>query len=446
MDIKDHIQITETYNAPRIYKQKYRKNVLQGGQARRSDGNIPTAASEDELERGISGGAAADINATEAQQRAKIAPYKTEQANLDINADCPLDAFNSFTQEAEQCYADRKAENENLMIEKKSIEDDISVKKTMDSILREPKPNHMKTVAQSAGLFGAAETLVTVVGLTSGGMPMAQAMILSGAVSVVNVGIGGAIMGGALLPYCLKVNAGRQRWFARLGELFLAIFVLVANLKVWEFRAKYGYDPLSPTAEADAQLANLIGLLMFGIGIFIAMYWLHSFAKARDLNLEYGRLGERLDNVKADLKYPAEDCRDSINTLSKELDDEFEAQRDDAVTAVNTSDSLVQNMQAEAAKFNNAQLGIVREYEHVTELARQDLRGILGADTPAYYGTAPVYSSLLLSPINTTDAETVLDLHRRDRDALIANERDAKIKQKDTVKDLFDRILAEFGS
>lgn len=443
---RSSITVRHNYSAQRIYQEHHRDEVLRVTQARKADGTVPSSAAEDMLERNIEEGARADIITTRADREEAVRNAHEKQAALEVDPDSPLNALDRMDQSAHQAFDDYKADNEGFCKARDAAATDLATTKAKHGLIRDPKENRFNDTLVNAAIGFAVESTLNVVILVSGGLPLFQSMSVAIPVAAVNVGIGGVVMGGWLLPYCLKDNSTGWHWPARGLQVLLGLIILSVNFLVWEFRAKHGFDPLSPTAEADAVFANLIGFGAFAIGILIAAFYFFLFARCRDLYLDYGELGERLEQAKSVVDLPAEDCRAEIRDLEEDFREALDEQSKAADKAVRESAQLCEAIKTQAQAFDTAQEGIVAVRQNVTELARQDARQILGIDTPAYYGTAPNYAHLLSPGLDVSEAEQRLKDHQDARDLLRTNIRDAKAKQQTMSKELFERIINEFGS
>jgi len=440
------VEVVQTLTADKVYRDQFRSEAIHNYRQQRADGTYATSPEQCATERNIQDSCRTSLHATQAKYEQQIAAIRAEQAELDIDLNAIDKALNQFRREAQTLFAQKRNENQEIVTALAKVENDIRVKDTTDNIGREPIPSTLDEVAKLALPVAALEALIGVGGFMSGGMSTVEAMIGSCTVAAINVGLAGYIGGGILFPLCFAHNSGKLKWLATSALSSIAALTLAVNLKAWQVRAALGIDTTSPTLETDSLIAHMIGGSLCLIGLGMAGFWAHKFATARDLNIAYGALGSARAELKAQLLQPANECRQSLNRFAETASTDIQAISQNAQSVVSTSEQ--NHLQAEqiAQTFEQAQDGLIVEYERVVDQARTDGHLILEQYTPQFFGTSPDFSQVRRPAISVEALQDRFDHHQTELKQLRVATLEAEA-QIETERQAFeDRISQEFGS
>ncbi len=443
---KKTVEVVQTLTADKIYRDQFRSDAIHNYRQQRADGTYATSPEQCAIERNIQDACRTSLHATQAKYEQQVAAKRVEQAELDMGLNAIDKALNQFRREAQTLFAQKRNESQDIVSDLAKIENDIRVKDTTDNIGREPIPSTLDEVAKLALPVAALEALVGVGGFMSGGMSTIDAIIGSCTVAAVNVGLAGYIGGGILFPLCFAHNSGKLKWLATSALSSIAALTLVVNLKAWQVRAALGIDASSPTLETDSLVAHMIGGSLCLIGLGMAGFWAHKFATARDLNIAYGALGSARAELKAQLLEPANECRQSLNRFAETASTDIQAINQKAQSTVNASEQ--HHLQAEqiSQTFEQAQDGLIAEYERVVDQARTDGHLILEQYTPQFFGTSPDFSQMRRPTLSIEALKARLDRHQTELKQLQVAALEAE-SQIETERQVFeDRINQEFGS
>lgn len=163
---------------------------------------------------------------------------------------------------------------------------------------REPLLDNTSTVALYAGIFAGVEALVVAAsylgqtGAVTGGAAPALALAITGAAN--NVGLGGYLLGSIILPGCLMANSERLNpWWARIGGLVLASWLLFINMLLSHYRVASGdfTVAIQNLFSKGFVFGDMVATLLFGFNALMVFFWAIKFYHSRDPIREYGRIG-----------------------------------------------------------------------------------------------------------------------------------------------------------
>ena len=437
-------EVAVTLTAQKIYKD-LRPSTLAVYSQQREDGIIPAKPDDCPNERGIKDGCNTSLSATHAIYEDKLANLRSKQAELAIDPKAPHRKTNAFRRLMTKAFEEKKAENNDLFEDIKKTKSNIRNKAVAESIGRDPQPSTTSETAAQALPVGAAETLLGVAGFMSGGMSVSEAIIGSAAIAAGNIGMFGYLGGNVLFHYCFQQNAGKLRWLATTALGIMGGLTVWMNLKAFEVRSELNLNENSPTYEADALVSGLVGGAMCFLGLGIAGYWFYRFAKSKDHYLAYGALGDRLADLKAELAEPAAEFRDELIEAHKNTVAEIVGVHEDSRTDLASSEQALLEGDRVVEAFEQAQSGLIAEYERVVNLSRTDGRRILEQHTPDYFSVAPDFSALRHDPLSVQSLKDRYGEQQADYDALKTNVSNAEAELETLSRDLEQRIQAEFG-
>lgn len=421
-------------NAVLIYEEYFKDQTLRHTREIKRNGNPAKSADEDVVEREID---ATTENAINAAKRTHAAAYKEHletQTAINIEPDHVNNRIERFDRTLRHNHNHHRTEYEDLTDEVRVTEEDIVAYRQEAGINREPILSYVPEVMKQASLFGIPESILGTMAAIAAGYPLFVAMLIGIASTVNNIGLGAYLLS-HIVPYVFRKNSGKLWWLGLLASLLVALFVLTVNLNLMDLR-KGG---------TDAGEAELVGLLFLAFNLFVWAFWFHKFFTAKDIYVEYGRLGEAREDAREGLRQPAKDCADAILSESEKLDQELEALREETAKAVTLSAQLAQKCDTESEQFELAQRSIVSVYQEVCEHMRTDMQGILGADTPAYFDTKPDYSYLIQTLPENTAAQDQLKIHEGLAEDLRQALRSERPRQHELVAAYQARIETEFG-
>ena len=181
------------------------------------------------------------------------------------------------------------------------------------------------------------------------------------------------------------------------------------------------------------------------VGLLIAGYWFYSFAKSKDHYLAYGALGEKLADLKVMLAEPTAEFRDELIQTHKETVGAIVGLQDDARKALVGSEQCMFEGEQITEAFEQAQSGLIAEYERVVNLSRSDGRRILEQHTPEYFSMTPDFSDLRHPNLSALPLRDRYAAQQSDFASLQTNVSNAEVELETLTRDLEDRLQTEFG-
>jgi len=420
-------------NSRALYERDYKPAALRYAREAKRNGNPAQTAEADVLERELIKAAEKAINAAEKEHGETIRDIVSAQVALQIDPEQAETKLKQFERKLHRNHNHHLSQHQELLENLIAVKDDIDTYRQDSNINREPILSRLHEVWKQALPFGVFESFVGTSAVKAAGAPLFEAILVGISSTVNNIGLGAFLLA-QVIPFVHKKNGKSLWWLGLIGSIIIASFVLSVNLNLMELRGHNANDD-----------SSLIGLLFFAFNMFVWAFWFHKFITAKDIFIEYGRLGDAREDAKEDLREPAIECRDAILVESQALDNEFEELIQQAAVVITQSTQHAQQCAAEAEQFDLAQRSIIAVFEDVTEYMRHDVGGVLGDMTPTYFDQKPDYSHLIRKLAENDVATKQLDHHHTLSETLNQNIQAQHPNHHDLVASYQDQIEAKFG-